>query len=152
MAYSTAIFYQPPTSVFTLRQAGRRLYRLGQKKRVNLFYLAYVGAQESLLAWVGEKVRQSLLFEGGVLEDGDLPIGDDPLEVALKAFLGEVRKLDESKGLLFETPSTPSLPKGQAVAIPLFPLEEVPLAKESRGRRRAKGQSQGGGGVQGTLF
>ena len=92
--YTTAIFYQPPASAFTLRQAGRRLYRLGQRKTVRLFYMAYTGAQESLLSWVGEKVRQSLLFEGGYGSgDVDLFLDEDPLEVALKAFLGEVRKL-----------------------------------------------------------
>lgn len=100
--YSVAVFYQPPRSAFSLRQASRRIYRLGQKKEVFIHYFAYKGIQESLLAWVAERVRQSTLFEGGYNESADLFPGMDPMEVALKAFLGEVRKVQGEAILGFQ--------------------------------------------------
>ncbi len=90
--YTVGIFYQVPLSAFTVRQAARRIYRLGQRKRVSLYYLAYEGVQESYLSWVAEKVRQSLLFEGSYHLPHATFIDDDPLRVLAEAFEGQIRR------------------------------------------------------------
>ena len=108
--YSTGIFYQIPLSTFTFRQAARRIYRLGQEKRVSLYYLAYEGLQESLLTWVGEKVRQSTLFEGSYTNP-HLSFGEeDPMEVLGKALYGEVARY-RGEGIFADPTFTPSVPE-----------------------------------------
>jgi len=89
--YTVAIFFQPPRSPFTLRQATRRIYRLGQTKEVKVHYLAYEGVQAGILAWVGEKVRQSLLFEGALESPALEVLPEDPMELAARILRGEVK-------------------------------------------------------------
>lgn len=125
LEYSAAIFYQPPLSAYTLRQAARRIYRLGQKKKVSLFYLAYEGVQESLLSWTAEKVRQSVLFEGGFAPEGlEFGLGENPLEVVAKALAGEIRKWrgesvmeGEVSSHLPPLPELPELPEGRWIKV-----------------------------------
>lgn len=103
--YTVGIFYQVPLSAFTVRQAARRIYRLGQRKRVSLYYLAYEGVQESYLSWVAEKVRQSLLFEGSYHLPHATFIDDDPLRVLAEAFEGQIRRY-RGDGLLADLGSS----------------------------------------------
>jgi len=106
--YTVAIFFQPPRSPFTLRQATRRIYRLGQTKEVKVHYLAYEGVQEGILAWVGEKVRQSLLFEGALESPALEVLPDDPMELAARILRGEVKPGEV--GNIFASPTLPALP------------------------------------------
>jgi hypothetical protein len=106
--YTVAIFFQPPRSPFTLRQATRRIYRLGQTKEVKVHYLAYEGVQQGILAWVGEKVRQSLLFEGALESPALEVLPDDPMELAARILRGEVKPGEV--GSIFASPTLPALP------------------------------------------
>lgn len=128
--YSVGIFYQIPLSAFTLRQAARRIYRLGQKKRVSLYYLAYEGVQESYLSWIAEKVRQSLLFEGTYTAShfGDF-LDKDPLQVLAEAFFGQVRRY---KGEGVMAPSSPQTPAPSPSAVVLPTLQEDRVVRVGR--------------------
>jgi hypothetical protein len=106
--YTVAIFFQPPRSPFTLRQATRRIYRLGQTKEVKVHYLAYEGVQAGILAWVGEKVRQSLLFEGALESPALEVLPEDPMELAARILRGEVKPGEV--GSIFVSPALPALP------------------------------------------
>jgi len=69
--FPTIIFYQTGYSVFTLRQASRRSWRIGQDKPVRIHYLHYQGTiQERALALVGGKLSASLAIEGKLTDDG----------------------------------------------------------------------------------
>ncbi len=78
--FPTMIFYQTGYSVFTLRQASRRSWRIGQKKHVKIYYLFYRGTmQERALQLMGSKMEASLAIEGKFSEEGLLAMthGED---------------------------------------------------------------------------
>jgi hypothetical protein len=78
--FPTIIFYQTGYSVFTLRQASRRSWRIGQDKPVRIHYLHYADTmQERALELVGKKLSASLAIEGKLTDDGlaSMCAGDD---------------------------------------------------------------------------
>ena len=69
--FPTMIFYQTGYSVFTLRQASRRSWRIGQNKDVKIYYFFYSGTmQERALQLIGSKMEASLAIEGKFSEEG----------------------------------------------------------------------------------
>jgi SNF2 family DNA or RNA helicase len=87
--FPTMIFYQTGYSVFTLRQASRRSWRIGQKKDVKIYYLFYRGTmQERALQLMGSKMEASLAIEGKFSEEGLIAMtqGEDMTTAMAKAF------------------------------------------------------------------
>jgi len=69
--FPAIVFYQTGYSVFTLRQASRRSWRIGQDKPVRIHYLHYRNTmQERALELVGKKLSASLAIEGKLTDDG----------------------------------------------------------------------------------
>ena len=65
VGFSTAIFYEIDYSLFTLWQAMRRLWRLGQTKSVKVFFPVYRGTMEAgALNLMGRKMQAALLLYG----------------------------------------------------------------------------------------
>jgi len=78
--FPTLVFFQTGYSVFTLRQASRRSWRIGQKKPVRIYYLFYKGTmQERAMELMGKKMEASLAIEGKFSEEGLLAMtsGED---------------------------------------------------------------------------
>ena len=77
--WASIIWYQGEYSIYTLRQASRRSWRLGQDKGVEVTHLAYDGTlQTAQLALVSAKLRSSLMLEGHMQTDGLAALaGDD---------------------------------------------------------------------------
>ena len=76
--FPTVIWYQTEYSVYTMRQASRRSWRIGQSHPVNVHYLTYSNCiQESALALVARKTQSSLAVEGELPEEGLSAYGDD---------------------------------------------------------------------------
>ena len=58
-------FHQTGYSIFTLRQASRRSWRIGQRRNVVVKFFHYAGAmQEACLRLMGKKMLVSLAMEG----------------------------------------------------------------------------------------
>lgn len=69
--FPTLIFYQVEYSVYTLRQASRRSWRIGQKKPVRVHYFVYKGTmQEKALTLIAKKTKSALAVEGELVEGG----------------------------------------------------------------------------------
>jgi len=88
--FPTIIFYQTGYSIFTLRQASRRSWRIGQDKPVRIHYLHYQGTmQERALELVGKKLSASLAIEGKLTDDGlaSLSSGEDMTLMLAKALI-----------------------------------------------------------------
>jgi hypothetical protein len=88
--FPTIIFYQTGYSVFTLRQASRRSWRIGQDKPVRIHYLHYQGTmQERALELVGRKLSASLAIEGKLTDDGlaSMCAGEDMTLLLAKALV-----------------------------------------------------------------
>ena len=68
--FPTVVFYQVGYNIFTLRQAARRSWRIGQKEPVKVYYLTYRDTmQETAISLIAKKLEIALLVEG------DLPEG-----------------------------------------------------------------------------
>jgi len=70
--FPTIIFLQTGYSIFTLRQASRRSWRIGQKESVRVYYLSYADSmQATALSLIAAKLETALTIEGD-LSDGGL--------------------------------------------------------------------------------
>lgn len=68
--FPTVIFYQTGYNIFTLRQAARRSWRIGQTKPVEVYFMAYKDTmQDTAISLIAKKLETALLVEG------DLPEG-----------------------------------------------------------------------------
>ena len=68
---SSTFFYETGYSTYTLRQASRRSWRIGQKHPIRVGFLTYSEtAQESCLRLMGKKLMASLPMEGKLHADG----------------------------------------------------------------------------------
>ena len=69
--FPSLIFFQTGYSVFTLRQASRRSWRIGQDRDVRVFYMAYGSTvQEKALKLIASKLETALAVEGDLSDKG----------------------------------------------------------------------------------
>lgn len=88
--FPTLVFYQTGYSIFNLRQASRRSWRIGQDKDVKVHYLFYGNTlQDKAMQLMGSKLEASLAMEGKFSEDGLLAMtaGDDMTTAMAKALV-----------------------------------------------------------------
>ena len=91
-AMADIYFYETGYSIYTLRQASRRSWRIGQKKNVNVKFFYYAGTmQEACLRLMGKKLLVSLAMEGKFATDGLQAIdeGDDILMAMARELVTE---------------------------------------------------------------
>ena len=78
LAFPTIFFVQTGYSIYTLRQASRRSWRIGQKEPVRVGFFTYSDtAQESCLRLMGKKLLVSLAMEGKLHAEGLQAIDQD---------------------------------------------------------------------------
>jgi superfamily II DNA or RNA helicase len=78
LAFPTIIFGETGYSIYVLRQASRRSWRIGQKQPARVKFLHYAGTmQESCLRLMGKKLLVSLALEGKFANDGLQAFEDD---------------------------------------------------------------------------
>lgn len=71
LEFPTIVFFQCGYSVFTLRQASRRSWRIGQDKPVRVFFMAYADTmQDQALSLMAQKMETSLAVEGELSDQG----------------------------------------------------------------------------------
>ena len=76
--FPTLVWFETDYSVYTMRQASRRSWRIGQNRPVKVIYMAYRGTlQADALKLVAKKLQSSLAVEGELPEDGLAAYGDD---------------------------------------------------------------------------
>lgn len=69
--FPTVIYYQTGYSIYTLRQAARRTWRIGQDKDVRVYYLVYRDSmQETAMRLIATKLETSLAIEGDLTDRG----------------------------------------------------------------------------------
>ena len=92
--FQTVCWYETDYSVYTMRQASRRSWRIGQTQPVQVVFMAYRNTlQADALKLVAQKLQSSLAVEGELPEDGLAAYGDDGddlmLALARKIVAGE---------------------------------------------------------------
>jgi hypothetical protein len=145
--FPTIVFFQCGYSVFTLRQASRRSWRIGQNLPVRVFYLAYAETmQDKALSLMAQKMETSLAVEGELSGQGLAALsesensmmyelakaltGQQPVEDVTTAWsryrqreLASVLDLDETEGVTtteetrVTTTTTISSPDGQTALV-----------------------------------
>ena len=85
------LFYQTGYSIFTLRQASRRSWRIGQRRDVVVKFLHYAGTmQETCLRLMAKKLLVSLAMEGKFAAEGlAMEEGDDLLMAMARELVTE---------------------------------------------------------------
>ena len=76
--FPTLIWYGTDYSVYVMRQASRRSWRIGQTRPVKVVFMSYRNTlQADALKLVAKKLQSSLAVEGELPEDGLAAYGDD---------------------------------------------------------------------------
>ncbi len=76
--FPTITWYETDYSVYVMRQASRRSWRIGQTRPVKVVFMAYGNSlQADALKLVAKKLQSSLAVEGELPEDGLAAYGDD---------------------------------------------------------------------------
>ena len=76
--FPTIIWGEVDYSIYVMRQASRRSWRIGQTRPVKVFYMSYRNTlQADALKLVAKKLQSSLAVEGELPEDGLAAFGDD---------------------------------------------------------------------------
>ncbi len=76
--FPTLCWFETDYSVYVMRQASRRSWRIGQTRPVKVVYMAYRNTlQADALKLVAKKLQSSLAVEGELPEDGLAAYGDD---------------------------------------------------------------------------
>jgi hypothetical protein len=103
--FPTICWYETEYSVYTMRQASRRSWRIGQRQPVQVIYYAYGGTlQAQALSLVARKLKASLAVEGELVEDGLAGHGDDGEDMLLalaKSLTEQVEASSDSLERLF---------------------------------------------------
>lgn len=91
--FPTIVFFQTGYSLYTLMQAARRSWRIGQKDDVRVYFMAYRNTmQESAMQLMGKKYEASMVVNGKFSLEGLAQMaGDDSMVIALaKALTGKI--------------------------------------------------------------
>jgi hypothetical protein len=92
LSFPDIFFYETGYSIYTLRQASRRSWRIGQWSNVNVKFFHYAGTmQETCLKLMGKKLLVSLAMEGKFASDGlqSIDEGDDILMAMARELVTE---------------------------------------------------------------
>lgn len=93
--FPTLVYYQTEPSVYVLRQAARRSWRIGQRHPVRVVYMVYKDTlQGKALAHQASKAQASLALEGHLLEGGLNNMANDEASVSLARSLAGATNID----------------------------------------------------------
>ena len=97
-SFPDIFFAETGYSIYTLRQASRRSWRIGQRHNVNVKFFYYTGTmQEACLRLMGKKLLVSLAMEGKFASDGLQAIGEgDDILMAMARELVTEKGIGES--------------------------------------------------------
>ena len=97
--FPTIVWAETDYSVYTMRQASRRSWRIGQTRPVKVVFMAYRGTlQADALKLVAQKLQNSLAVEGELPEDGLAAYGDDGDDIMLALARKIVNGEEEEEG------------------------------------------------------
>ena len=128
LPFQDIYFYETGYSIYTLRQASRRSWRIGQWSNVNVKFFYYAGTmQEACLRLMGKKLLVSLAMEGKFASDGLQAIdeGDDILMAMARELVTE-KGIGESADLVWR-----QLQRQQAEVFGVRAVETSPSETEA---------------------
>jgi hypothetical protein len=98
--FPTIVFYETGYSIYTLRQASRRSWRIGQTKPVRVIYLCYRNTmQEKALRLIASKLETALVVEGELSDKGLQSLSQAEGSMVLELARALVEGLEEKESL-----------------------------------------------------
>ena len=149
--FASILFFEVEYSVYVMRQASRRSWRIGQRQPVEVTYFVYEETlQADALALVAAKMRSALMVEGELPEDGLAALEGDGQDMfvalarqltqgsvqdgrSLEALFAQAQAVEAADGgyLVEGTWETPKDAKPEAVlALPGTTFEQGALEEE----------------------
>jgi hypothetical protein len=113
VSFQTVVFYEPEYSLYTLWQALRRVWRLGQTQPVKAVFAVYKDAMEAqALALMGRKMRAAQTLYGDEVGGAIVPVeeGDFITELAREVLRGA--ELDDLQSLFADEMCVSNSPMG----------------------------------------
>jgi hypothetical protein len=125
--FPTILFYETGYSIYVLRQASRRSWRIGQRLPVKVKFLHYAESmQENCLRLMGKKLLVSLAMEGKFSSEGLQSINDeDDILMAMARELVTEKGIGESADAVWAT-----LQKKQDDSVGTRTAEDAEVATE----------------------
>jgi len=144
LAFPTIAWAEVEYSVYVMRQASRRSWRIGQRHPVRVVYFAYRATlQAQALALVARKLQASLVVEGE-LGDGGLAShgteGEDLTLALARSLTGGDEASDESLEALFAGAQQTAVEADAALDAREFAPESVPVPDLTAVGAREPGQ------------
>ena len=97
--FPTLCWFETDYSVYVMRQASRRSWRIGQTRPVKVVFMSYKNTlQADALKLVAKKLQSSLAVEGELPEDGLAAYGDDGDDLMMA--LARKLVLDHDRGII----------------------------------------------------
>lgn len=150
--FPTICFYETGYNLFTLRQASRRSWRIGQKNECRVVYLYYEGTmQNRAIALMGKKLTAAQALEGTFSREGLAAMAEEDANIEIALARSLVDRMDEGdarriwsrvtnadgrrEGRELPTPLTPDISDRPAVRqLTLFDFmqqaaEEIPFGQ-----------------------
>jgi len=135
--FSTIVFYETGYDLFTLRQASRRAWRIGQPLDCRVYYLYYKGTmQQRAMALMGKKMSAATALEGKFSTEGLVAMaGEDNAQMALARSLSE--KIEDAQRTWSKvTRSRRMLVEPEPIILPMRHVE-----REERGHPSYRGKN-----------
>jgi len=128
VAFASITFYEPEYSLYTMWQALRRVWRLGQTKPVKAVFSVYHGAMESqALALIGAKMKAAQLLYGDEVGGAIVPEDDGDLLMKLAREALEAAELPDLQALFADDVVVSNSPLGCPTApSAAIPTPEMP--------------------------
>jgi hypothetical protein len=133
LAFPTIIFGETGYSIYVLRQASRRSWRIGQKQAVRVKFMHYAGTmQENCLRLMGKKLLVSLALEGKFANDGLQAFDDDDdMLTAMARELVTQKGVGERADLLWRELQRQTATLATSVEVPqAVPLQDRAVAAD----------------------
>lgn len=94
--FPTLCFYETGYNLFTLRQASRRAWRIGQRAKCRIVYLHYEGTmQERAMSLMGKKLTAAQALEGTFTSEGLVAMAGEDANVEIALARSLVERMDE---------------------------------------------------------
>lgn len=100
LGFATVVFYQCGYSIYTLRQASRRSWRINQTEAVNVHYLIYSGSMQTrAMKLIAAKLETSLALEGELTDKGLAAISESSDSMARQLAKALLEQSDDNENL-----------------------------------------------------
>ena len=102
--FPTLVWYETDYSVYTMRQASRRSWRIGQNLPVKVIYMTYEDTlQSNAIQLMARKMQSSLAVEGHISDDGLAnyeDAGEDMMIALARTFVNQTEQVGDLQAMV----------------------------------------------------